>query len=56
MRVYNQGYHAGTIVKEVCQTLDGRGGGKQDFAMGGVPITDSLEDVFKNYKPKMASS
>ena len=51
-----QGYHAGTIVKEVCQTLDGRGGGKQDFAMGGVPMTDSLEDVFKNYKPKMASS
>ncbi len=51
-----KGYNAGAIVKEICQTLGGSGGGKQKFAMGGVPKTNSLEGILKNYKPKMASS
>lgn len=29
------GYHAGKIIATLCQKLEGKGGGKEDFAMGG---------------------
>lgn len=49
-----QGYNAGSIVKEICGTLGGRGGGKANFAMGGAPENKSLAKVIKNYTPKTA--
>ena len=49
-----QGYNAGSIVKEICETLGGRGGGKADFAMGGAPENKSLAKIIKNYTPKTA--
>ena len=49
-----QGYNAGSIVKEICETLGGRGGGKANFAMGGAPENKSLAKVIKNYTPKTA--
>ncbi|MAV39045.1 MAG: alanine--tRNA ligase [Puniceicoccaceae bacterium] len=48
------GYNAGQIVQELCQQLGGRGGGKANFAMGGIPQNDALADVLKNYSPKKA--
>ena len=49
-----QGYNAGSIVKEICETLGGRGGGKANFAMGGAPENKSVAKVIKNYTPKTA--
>lgn len=49
-----QGFNAGSIVKEICGTLGGRGGGKANFAMGGAPENKSLAKVIKNYTPKTA--
>ncbi len=46
------GFNAGQIVQELCQSLGGRGGGKANFAMGGIPHTDSLPAVLKSYSPK----
>ena len=49
-----QGFNAGNIVKEICETLGGRGGGKANFAMGGAPENKSLDKVIKDYAPKTA--
>lgn len=50
----DQGYNAGSIVKEICETLGGRGGGKADFAMGGAPENPSLAEIIKEFLPKTA--
>jgi len=41
------GYQAGKLVAELCAKLDGKGGGKPDFAMGGGKSPAKLADVLK---------
>jgi alanyl-tRNA synthetase len=41
------GYKAGEIVHRVCAAIDGKGGGKPDFAMGGGKAIDKLEQALK---------
>lgn len=48
----DQGFSAGQIVKDICETLGGRGGGKANFAMGGAPENKSLAQIIKDYSPK----
>lgn len=46
------GLKAGDIVKKINAVVDGRGGGKPDFAQGGCPINDkiaSIKDELKNF-------
>lgn len=46
------GHKAGDIVKKINAVVDGRGGGKPDFAQGGCPINEkiaSIEDELKNF-------
>lgn len=46
------GLKAGEIVKKINAVVDGRGGGKPDFAQGGCPINDkiaSIKDELKNF-------
>ena len=46
------GYKAGDIIRETCAELDGKGGGKPDFAMGGGSATSKLSKVLENWKSK----
>ena len=39
------GYKAGDIVKKINAIVDGRGGGKPDFAQGGCPINDKISSI-----------
>ena len=39
------GHKAGDIVRDLTAKLDGRGGGKQDFAMGGGSNAEKLKEV-----------
>ncbi len=41
------GFNAGAIIRQLSQTVGGKGGGKPDSAMGGGPLTDKISDVFK---------
>ena len=43
------GYHAGKIIATLCQKLEGKGGGKEDFAMGGGKKTDALETALLSF-------
>lgn len=46
------GHKAGDIVKKINAVVDGRGGGKPDFAQGGCPINEKIaciEDELKNF-------
>ena len=43
------GHQAGKIVNELSLKLDGKGGGKPDFAMGGGKNPSALESVFSSY-------
>ncbi len=43
------GHKAGDIVKQITQQLDGKGGGKPDFAMGGGKDVEKLESVLNNF-------
>ena len=46
------GHKAGDIIKKINAVVDGRGGGKPDFAQGGCPINEkiaSIEDELKNF-------
>ena len=40
------GHQAGKLVQELAQKLDGKGGGKPDFAMGGGKDASKLKAVF----------
>ena len=49
--IVQKGKKAGDIVKAINQLVDGRGGGKPDFAQGGCPISDkvsSLKEALSN--------
>jgi alanyl-tRNA synthetase len=45
-----QGFHAGNIVQAVCQLLDGKGGGKNNFAMGGAPQNKAFKDILSSFE------
>ena len=40
------GCNAGAIIKQLSQTVGGKGGGKPDSAMGGGPLKERIPDVF----------
>ena len=45
-------FKAGDIVKKINAVVDGRGGGKPDFAQGGCPMNEkitSIHDQLKNF-------
>ena len=42
------GYAAGKILGELAGKLGGKGGGKPDFAMGGAPAGQSIEQALKS--------
>lgn len=47
-----KGFKAGDIVKKINTVVDGRGGGKPDFAQGGCPINEKIsgiKDELKNF-------
>ena len=46
------GFNAGFIIKDVCSKLGGKGGGKENFAMGSVDKNQQLIKLLKNYKPE----
>ncbi len=46
-----KGYQAGNIVRELADRLDGKGGGKPDFAMGGGKDVTGLPKVLQAFKP-----
>jgi alanyl-tRNA synthetase (EC 6.1.1.7) len=49
--IVQKGKKAGDIVKAINQVVDGRGGGKPDFAQGGCPMSDkvsSLKEALSN--------
>lgn len=46
------GHKAGDIIKKINAVVDGRGGGKPDFAQGGCPVNNkitSIKDELKNF-------
>ncbi|MEZ5278567.1 MAG: alanine--tRNA ligase [Opitutaceae bacterium] len=43
------GHQAGKIISRLAQDLDGRGGGKPDFAMGGGKDASRLPEVMKSF-------
>ena len=46
------GIKAGDVVKKINTIVDGRGGGKPDFAQGGCPVNekiDTIKDELKNF-------
>ena len=45
----DEGLHAGNAVKVICQSLEGRGGGKPNFAMGGAPENKGLGAVLDDF-------
>lgn len=45
---------AGDIIKSLCETLDGKGGGKSDFAQGGANDVASLDKALADLKDDLA--
>ncbi len=43
------GHKAGDIIRDLTAKLDGRGGGKPDFAMGGAANVSALESTLKSF-------
>ncbi len=48
-KAIDQGYKAGDIVRDLTSKLDGKGGGKPNFAMGGAPNNGTLKSVMDAY-------
>ena len=46
-------YKAGVLVKAMNEVLDGRGGGKPDFAQGGAPTLDKIDEAITAVKSKL---
>ena len=46
-------YKAGVLVKAMNEVLDGRGGGKPDFAQGGAPTLDKIDEAVAAVKSKL---
>lgn len=46
----NRGIRAGDLVQSLTAELDGKGGGKPDFAMGGGKNPDALVEVLKKFR------
>jgi alanyl-tRNA synthetase len=44
-----RGYQAGTYLSELSTKLEGKGGGKPDFAMGGAPAGKGLDDALSSH-------
>jgi len=49
------GYRAGDIIRDLTGRLNGKGGGKPDFAMGGAADVDQLEPVLNSWLEEVAS-
>ncbi|WII95932.1 alanine--tRNA ligase [Moraxella haemolytica] len=45
---------AGDIIKSLCETLDGKGGGKPDFAQGGANNADGVDKALANLAATLA--
>ncbi len=48
------GLKAGDVVRELCQQLGGKGGGKPDFAMGGGKDASELTNVLHNWRKRLS--
>ncbi|OYV48964.1 MAG: alanine--tRNA ligase [Verrucomicrobia bacterium 21-51-4] len=48
-----QGVKAGELVKQACAAIDGKGGGKPDFAMGGGKAIAKLDAALKALMPSI---
>ncbi|MDO4451022.1 MAG: alanine--tRNA ligase [Moraxella sp.] len=46
---------AGDIIKSLCESLDGKGGGKPDFAQGGASKVDGLDKALADLQGELAS-
>lgn len=46
-------YKAGVLVKAMNEVLNGRGGGKPDFAQGGAPTLDKIDEAVAAVKSKL---
>ncbi|WP_066804272.1 alanine--tRNA ligase [Moraxella oblonga] len=46
---------AGDIIKSLCESLDGKGGGKPDFAQGGANDVAGLDKVLANLKDELSA-
>ena len=46
----------GQLLKEACETLGGRGGGKPDMAQGGGPNVQSVQEAINNAVDKIVAS
>ncbi|MAM92920.1 MAG: alanine--tRNA ligase [Opitutaceae bacterium] len=46
----SEGHKAGDIIRSLTAKLDGKGGGKPDFAMGGGTNTSDLAEVIKTFE------
>lgn len=44
------GLHAGQIVQALCKELNGKGGGKNSFAMGGAPENKELQTILQDFQ------
>lgn len=47
------GFKAGDVVRNVTSRLEGKGGGKPDFAMGGFANTKDLDSVLTSYRQSL---
>ena len=50
----NKNLAAGTIVRQVCELVDGKGGGRPDFARGGGNAPEKLPQAFASVKDIVA--
>ncbi|MBX9702510.1 MAG: alanine--tRNA ligase [Silvanigrellaceae bacterium] len=48
-----QGFSAGIIVKELCQALEGKGGGRPDYAKGSAPFAEKIFSLLEKTAQKL---